>query len=80
LTSDEYKAAEAAFSGRPFNPAWSQAARAVYDGIWAAMGLARGTGVESHSLMDDTRLEERRELISALAHATEIEDGTDDEL
>lgn len=33
LSHDEKKAAEAAFSGRPFNPAWSAGARLVYDGI-----------------------------------------------
>jgi hypothetical protein len=38
LTYDEKKAAEAAFTGRPFNPEWSDAARRVYDGIAAAMG------------------------------------------
>ncbi len=37
LTHDELKAAEAAFQGRPFNEAWSQAAWTVYDGILAAM-------------------------------------------
>jgi hypothetical protein len=39
LTHDERKAAEAAFAGRPFDPSWSNAARAVYDGILAARGL-----------------------------------------
>lgn len=38
ITHDEKKAAEAAFSGRPFNPQWSDAARIVYDGLLAAMG------------------------------------------
>lgn len=37
LSHDEMKAAEAAFLGRPFNAAWSQAARVVYDGIVAAI-------------------------------------------
>ena len=37
LTHDELKAAEAAFQGRAFNEAWSQAARTAYDGILAAM-------------------------------------------
>ena len=37
LTHDELKAAEAAFQGRPFDEAWSQAAWTVYDGILAAM-------------------------------------------
>ncbi|HJR76312.1 MAG TPA: hypothetical protein VJ805_05035 [Nitrospiraceae bacterium] len=38
LTYDEKKAAEAAFTGRPFNPEWSEAARKVYDGIVGVMG------------------------------------------
>ncbi len=33
LTHDEQKAAEAAFAGRPFNPAWSASARKVYEGL-----------------------------------------------
>jgi Family of unknown function (DUF6573) len=37
LSHDEKKAAEAAFSGRPFNPAWSAGARFVYDGILKAL-------------------------------------------
>ncbi|MBU6481243.1 MAG: hypothetical protein KGS09_11945 [Nitrospirae bacterium] len=37
LTHDEKKAADAAFSGRPFNDAWSDSARAVYDGIVKAL-------------------------------------------
>ena len=37
LTHDENKAADAAFSGRPFNVAWSASARAVYDGIMKAL-------------------------------------------
>lgn len=37
LTYDEKKAAEAAFRGDPFNPAWSAAAAKVYGGIVAAM-------------------------------------------
>jgi hypothetical protein len=39
LTHDERKAADAAFAGRPFDPSWSEAARAVFDGILAARGL-----------------------------------------
>jgi len=38
LTHDEKKAAEAAYRGRPFDASWSQAARAVYDGILTARG------------------------------------------
>ncbi|RMH35482.1 MAG: hypothetical protein D6690_08635 [Nitrospirae bacterium] len=37
LTHDERKASEAAFRGLPFDPSWSQSARAVYDGIVKAM-------------------------------------------
>ena len=33
LTHDELKAAEAAFAGRPFNLAWSQSAKVVYEGL-----------------------------------------------
>ena len=37
LSHDEKKAADAAFSGRPFNEAWSSSARAIYDGIVKAL-------------------------------------------
>lgn len=37
LTYDQKKAAEAAFQGEPFNPAWSAAAAVVYEGIVSAM-------------------------------------------
>ena len=37
LTHDEKKAADAAFAGRPFNPSWSESARAIYDGIVMAL-------------------------------------------
>lgn len=37
LSHDEKRAAEAAFTGRPFDPAWSLSARAVYDGIVKAL-------------------------------------------
>lgn len=37
LTYDEKKAAEAAFRGEAFNPAWSAAAAKVYAGILSAM-------------------------------------------
>ncbi len=38
LSYDEKKAAEAAFRGLPYDPKWSVAARAVYDGILSAAG------------------------------------------
>jgi hypothetical protein len=37
LTHDERKAAEAAFSGRPVNPTWSQSAKRVYEGLMHAL-------------------------------------------
>ncbi len=41
LTLDEKKAMEAAFNGRPFNPAWSAAAAKVYEGLTTAMNKPR---------------------------------------
>jgi hypothetical protein len=37
LTHDERKAAEAAFSRRPFNPVWSESAKRVYEGLIQAL-------------------------------------------
>jgi hypothetical protein len=37
LSYDEKKAADAAFTGRPFNDAWSASARVIYDGIVKAL-------------------------------------------
>jgi hypothetical protein len=37
LSHDEKKAADAAFTGCPFNDAWSASARVIYDGIVAAL-------------------------------------------
>ena len=37
LTHDEQKAADAAFGGRPFNPAWSASAKKIYDGLTGAL-------------------------------------------
>ncbi|MET0514318.1 MAG: hypothetical protein ABW047_03190 [Nitrospiraceae bacterium] len=51
LTYDEKKAAEAAFTGRPFNPEWSDAARKVYDGILTVMGQT-SIGVFSESELE----------------------------
>ena len=48
LTYDETKAAEAAFKGEPFNPAWSAAAATVHAGITEAIEKRLMTGaVES---------------------------------
>jgi hypothetical protein len=51
LTHDERKAAEAAYRGRPFDASWSQAARAVYDGIL----MARGYVVDAFDFGDVNR-------------------------
>ncbi|MGQ0665855.1 MAG: DUF6573 family protein [Nitrospiraceae bacterium] len=37
LSHDERKAADAAFSGRPFNPGWSESAKKVYEGLIHAL-------------------------------------------
>ena len=49
LTHDERKAAEAAFAGRPFNPAWSDSAKRVYEGLTHALpALPDETPVTPH--------------------------------
>lgn len=50
LSYDEKKAAEAAFRGLPYDPHWSAAARAVYDGI---LGAAGGRLQSAEPLPDD---------------------------
>jgi hypothetical protein len=59
LTYDEAKAAEAAFRGEPFNPAWSAAAAQVYAGLSKAMQ-------EKQALMEssETTAEQEPEYIS----------------
>jgi hypothetical protein len=50
LSFDEKLAAEAAFAGRPFNPKWSAAAHAVYQGIRQVLSVeAEGFGSASIS-------------------------------
>lgn len=51
LTYDEKKAAEAAFSGRPFNPEWSPAARSVYDGLVKALPPRPAPGQHAEPLL-----------------------------
>jgi hypothetical protein len=46
LTSDQKKAAEAAFRGLPCNPEWSASAGAVYDGLVTAL---RGKPVQDQT-------------------------------
>jgi hypothetical protein len=67
LSFDEQRAAEAAFRGDPFDPGWSEAARAVYQGITRAQRARGGPAVcgESSSLKEDSGALELREEKSA---------------
>ena len=49
LTHDERKASEAAFAGRPFNPAWSESAKKVYEGLIHALPLLPDDSVAAES-------------------------------
>ena len=49
LTYDEQKAAEAAFTGAPSNPKWTESAQLLYARLSAAMS-ARGQGTGQHNL------------------------------
>lgn len=72
LTYDEKKAAEAAFSGRPFNDAWSESARAVYDGIIKALPPVSLPTVGESAAQDDLEIDEKP---VTEAEATESEDA-----
>lgn len=61
LTYDEKKASEAAFHGLPFDPEWSQSAKAVYDGILATMNKSATTSELPDSPV--TNVEPSRELV-----------------
>lgn len=52
LTRDEQKAAEAAFTGRPFNTAWSRSAKLVYEGLTRALPSKPGedAALPSHEI------------------------------
>jgi len=68
LTHDELKAAEAAFQGRPFNEAWSEAARTVYDGILAAkITLSHETFMRGLPALNRDQ-QGAEELVAAAAH------------
>jgi hypothetical protein len=51
LTYDEIKAAEAAFRGEPFNPAWCAAAAHIYAGIAGALAN-RERATQSQAVAD----------------------------
>ncbi|MBK9306270.1 MAG: hypothetical protein IPM58_04090 [Nitrospira sp.] len=62
LTHDERKAAEAAFAGRPFNPAWSASAQKVYEGLLRALP----TPPEESPVVPDTALDEGEETVTPI--------------
>lgn len=78
LSFDERLAAEAAFAGRPFNPKWSKAARAVYEGMLRAMGHAPGThgAVPAVIVSGDKPAESRN--VPSEAHLLMTRDSSDD--
>lgn len=65
LTHDEKKAAEAAFQKQPANPAWTEAARKVYDGISAAMLQAELAALGEKLGVNDREQEADTELVSS---------------
>jgi hypothetical protein len=73
LTHDEKKAADAAFSGRPFNPAWSAGARLVYDGILSAL-----PGSSEDSMTLGTTASTPIESASTAQHTTDGAEGRDE--
>lgn len=62
LTHDEKKAAEAAFEEAPFNPAWSDTARKIYEGILEAM--ARRDIAQRNRALAEARAEKELETVS----------------
>jgi len=76
LTHDEKKASEAAFRGLPFNPKWSQSAKAVYDGILATLDNSSTTSVDSP--LHAEAPEESRELVPVPMN--EVDVATDEQV
>jgi hypothetical protein len=75
LSHDEKHAAEAAFSGRPFDPRWSARAKLVYDGIVKSLPT-RG---QEHLLSGlDEAVSEPTMLENALEHTEEAKDDDHD--
>ena len=68
LTHDELKASEAAFQERPFNEAWSQAARTVYEGILAAKSTLTHEPFTRGLPAPDRDPQGMEELVGAAAH------------
>ena len=70
LTHDERKAADAAFGGRPCNPAWSESAKRVYEGLIHALPLLPDETVVTLN-QNASNEESPTESISALPTAEE---------
>ena len=70
LTHDEKKAAEAAFRGAPFNPAWSHTARRIYQGISAAMAI------KPFSILNEVPLETTKISPSSLPKSLKVSTKT----
>lgn len=64
LTYDEKKAAEAAFTGLPFDPEWSEAARKVYLGLSTAIENNCNEGFQEISPSQPTMLARRAVVLS----------------
>ncbi|GKS62988.1 hypothetical protein YTPLAS72_02920 [Nitrospira sp.] len=62
LTHDERKAAEAAFSGRPCNPVWSESAKKVYAGLVRALP----TPIDESTVAPGEQLDEEREAVTPI--------------
>ncbi|MGE0642779.1 MAG: DUF6573 family protein [Nitrospira sp.] len=66
LTHDERKAAEAAFAGRPCNPAWSESAKKVYEGLMRALP----TPTDESTTPSDDQLEAKKEAVPPITSLT----------
>lgn len=78
LTYDEKKAAEAAFRGLPFDPSWSAAARAVYDGIVnASQGKRAAAEPEMFGTVTGTSQDRESESVDAPGERSSAESAGD---
>jgi len=64
LTHDELKAAEAAFGGRPFNPAWSASAKKVYDGLVQVLPQSAAATMGATSSVTDSTVDEMTQQVA----------------
>jgi hypothetical protein len=75
LTHDERKAAEAAFAGRPCNPAWSESAKKVYEGLVRVLPILPD---ESRTVSEE-RLHEEKGAVAPVISLSEEEESTDED-